>query len=374
MNLPLHPLHLKEGGYIVDFHGFALPVRFSSILEESAAVRERSGLFDISHMGHFEIRGSGVVQAVNRLITSDLERVSSHKALYGHILTEEGGVIDDIMAYRFGEERVDLIVNASNRDIDRKWIEDRLPAGIRLADHSEGHVGMALQGPKSPRVIGKILPSLIDMGRREARTLFWKGGQFLVSRTGYTGEDGWELFGPSSEGFALYSEILESGKVEGILLPAGLGARDLLRLEAGYPLYGQELTLAVTSFDARLDFAVSRSKGAFVGKEAILDASGNPVRHEGHPVLTGFFVEGRGIPRTDCTIENASGVPVGKVTSGGYSPRVGGGFGLGFVDPGFDKEFRSGISGKVRIHGQALPISFRQWPFVKGGVLKAASV
>lgn len=373
MNLPLHPLHLKEGGHIVDFHGFALPVRFTSILEESAAVRERSGLFDISHMGHFEIRGADVVEAMNRLITSDLEKVATHKALYGNILTDDGGVVDDIMAYRFGDERVDLIVNASNRDIDRKWIESHLPSGVRLADHSDGHVGMAIQGPAAFRVLGKVLPSLGDMARREARLFARNGEQFMASRTGYTGEDGWELFGPSSAGFDLYSEILEAGKSEGILLPAGLGARDLLRLEAGYPLYGQELTLDVSPFDARLDFAVSRSKGAFVGRDAILDASGKPIQNAGHPVLTGFFVEGRGIPRTDCTIEDAEGTVVGKVTSGGHSPRVGGGFGLGYVTRDFEKRFRSGIRGKVRIHGQTLPISFRPWPFVAGGVLKAAS-
>ncbi|MHB8422020.1 MAG: glycine cleavage system aminomethyltransferase GcvT [Leptospirales bacterium] len=369
MILPLHSSHLREGGHMVDFHGYDLPIRFSTILAETAEVRARSGLFDVSHMGHFEIRGSGAVSSVNRLLTSNLEAVDSGKALYGHLLDESGGVIDDIMAYRFGEDRVDLVVNASNREADLEWVVRHVSPGLEVVDHSQTHVGWAIQGPASRDLMKALLPGLLDMKRREARVLDREGASFLVSRTGYTGEDGWEFFGPSSQGVDLYCAFLRSGKEKGTLVPCGLGARDLLRLEMGYPLYGQELSREVTPFDARLDFAVSRSKGFFIGREAILLPDGTPRVSSGHPVLVGFVLEGKGIPRTDCILENGHGVPVGKVTSGGYSPRVGAGFGLGFVDRAFAAAFQGGEKGSVRIHGSPHPISSRSWPFVKGGLL-----
>lgn len=368
MILPLHSSHLREGGHMVDFHGYDLPIRFSTILAESAAVRERSGIFDVSHMGHFEIRGSGAVSSVNRLLTSNLEAVDPGKALYGHLLDESGGIIDDIMAYRFGNDRVDLIVNASNREADLAWVVRHVSQGLEVVDHSLAHVGWALQGPSSGDLVATLLPGLHGMKRREARIVDWKGDSFLVSRTGYTGEDGWEFFGPSFRGADLYENFLQSGKEEGALVPCGLGARDLLRLEMGYPLYGQELSLEVTPFDARLDFAVSRSKGFFIGRDAILFPDGTPRVSGEHPVLVGFALDGKGIPRTDCVLENGQGEPVGKVTSGGYSPRVGAGFGLGFVERKFAVAFQGGAKGVVRIHGNLHPISPRSWPFVKSGL------
>lgn len=370
MTLPLGPSHLREGGHMVDFHGYSLPIRFATILSESAAVRERSGIFDISHMGHFEIRGTGAVSSVNRLLTSNLEAVESGKALYGHLLDESGGVIDDIMAYRFGADRVDLVVNASNREADLEWVTRHLSPGTGIVDHSPEHVGWALQGPESAEVMGSVLPDLCRMKRREARTVAWGGASFLVSRTGYTGEDGWEFFGPARSGVDLYEAFLHAGKESGKLSPCGLGARDLLRLEMGYPLYGQELTREVNPFDARLDFAVSRSKGFFIGRDAILSEDGTPRILSGHPVLVGFLLQEKGIPRTDCILETGGGNPVGKVTSGGYSPRVGGGFGLGFVDRVFAEEFRRGAKANVRIHGNLHPIRPGSWPFVQSGLTK----
>ncbi len=355
---------------MVDFHGYTLPIRFATILSESAAVRERAGLFDISHMGHFEIRGHGAVSSMNRLMTSNLEAVDSGKALYGHLLTGTGGVIDDIMAYRFEMDRVDLVVNASNRAVDLEWVSRHLSPGVVIMDHSPDHVGWALQGPASVGIMNAVLPELSLMKRREARTISWGGGSFLVSRTGYTGEDGWEFFGPASAGVELYERFLRSGKESGSLAPCGLGARDLLRLEMGYPLYGQELTEEVTPFDARLDFAVSTSKGDFMGRDAILSPDGSPRRFPGHPVLVGFVLQGKGIPRTDCRIEDGNGTGVGKVTSGGYSPRVGGGFGLAFVDRAFAEAFQGGAGAGVRIHDVVHPIIPKPWPFVRSGLTK----
>ena len=368
MTLPLHNVHLREGGHMVDFHGFDLPVRFSSILEECRRVREQAGVFDISHMGHFVVRGKDALGAVDRLITSDLEKVPSGKALYGHLLNDAGGVIDDIMAYHFGRERVDLVVNASNREEDAGWIRKHLPAGILLEDCSPGHVGIALQGPGAVRVLEDVLPGILDMRRRETRLLRIDGAdEFLVGRTGYTGEDGWEFFGPAGTGVSFYEKLLSVGKKKENLVPCGLGARDLLRLEMGYPLYGQELGPALSPFDAGLDFAVSRTKGEFVGRSAILEIGGNPRIDPTHPVLGGFVVEGRGIPRTGCEIETTDGIHVGEVTSGGFSPRVGSGFGLAYLDRKFFGSFKAGAEGRVRVHGNSLPIRYRAWPFFSSG-------
>ncbi|WP_053765018.1 glycine cleavage system aminomethyltransferase GcvT [Leptospirillum ferriphilum] len=365
MNVPLHDIHLREGGHMVDFHGYTLPVRFSSILEESLFVREKAGLFDISHMGHFVLRGKDALGAVNRLITSNLENVPPGKALYGHLLNPAGGVIDDIMAYHFGRERVDLVVNASNRDGDARWIREHLPAGIELEDFSPGHVGMAVQGPRASRVLEDVLPGILDMRRRETRLLQIEGGEgFLVSRTGYTGEDGWEFFGPAGPGVSFYEKLLHAGKKAGILACCGLGARDLLRLEMGYPLYGQELNDRFSPFDAGLAFAVSRTKSEFIGRTSILESDGQPRIDPAHPSLGGFVVEGRGIPRTGCPMEKTDGTRVGEVTSGGFSPRVGSGFGLAYLDRDFLEFFRNGGPGQVRIHGIAHPVRHRMWPFV----------
>ncbi len=366
--LPLHEIHQEMGGHLTDFHGFLLPLRFSTITAESRAVRTRAGLFDISHMGRLIIRGANSVEAVNGLITSNLGGVPSGKALYGILTNENGGAIDDIMAYWFSPERVDLVVNAGNRDQDRKWISDHLPPGVTIEDPSPSHVGFALQGPESGRILREVEPGAAALPRRGALLMGSSPGEILVSRTGYTGEDGWEFFGPSETVIRFYRKILAVGLPLG-LVPCGLGARDLLRLEMGYPLYGQELTAETTPYDAGLGFAVSARKKDFIGRPGILDASGKPLHHEDHRLLVGFALTGRGIPRTGCDILSGfSGKGVGTVTSGGYSPEAGGGFGLAYVDRPFAQDFSTGTAAVVRIHQQDLPIVFRTRPFVPGGL------
>jgi len=368
VSLPLDSLHKEMGGHITDFHGFLLPVRFSSITAECLAARTHAGLFDISHMGRFVVKGEGAVNAVNRLVTSNLCAVALGKALYGILSNESGGAIDDIMAYRFSGDRVDLVVNASNREVDKSWILAHLPKGVSLEDPSPSHVGFALQGPKSGQIIAQVEPRALELSRRGALLFPVSGGDILVSRTGYTGEDGWEFFGPQEQVSLIYRQILSVGDSFG-LKPCGLGARDLLRLEMGYPLYGQELTPTTTPFDAGLGFAVSSKKGDFFGRKFLLDDQGNPIHHEDHRLLVGFSVQGRGIPRTDCVISSGTtGKVTGVVTSGGYSPAAGGGFGLAYMDRPSAEEFSLGAPAYVRIHDQSLPIVFRTRPFVQGGL------
>lgn len=369
VSLPLDSLHKEMGGHITDFHGFLLPVRFSSITAERQSVRDCAGLFDISHMGRFVIKGKGAAAAVNHLVTSNLLAVSPGKALYGILSNPSGGAIDDIMAYRFSDDRVDLVVNASNREADKKWIEEHLPKGVSLEDLSPGHVGFALQGPKSAEIVALVESGAPELSRRGALLLPVSGGDILISRTGYTGEDGWEFFGPAEQVSRIYRQICSVGAPFG-LKPCGLGARDLLRIEMGYPLYGQELTPETTPFDAGLGFAVSSKKGDFIGRNLLLDEQGNPIHYEDHRLLVGFSVQGRGIPRTDCAISSAStGKVTGTVTSGGYSPAAGGGFGLAYVDRPFAEDFALGSPAYVRIHDQSLPIVFRTRPFVQGGLI-----
>lgn len=366
MALPLVPYHIKRQARMTDFHGYLLPLSFSSILEEAKAVREAAGLFDISHMGHFLVKGPGARQAINRLITSDLEAVPLGKSLYGLLPNDSGGTVDDLILASSGEEDVHIIVNAGNREEDFAWIRSHLPPSLALLDLSVDQIALALQGPASQRIVSLLSRGIETMGRREVRFSIDSSERIWVSRTGYTGEDGWEFFGPAEAILPIYRTLSEKGPDLG-LVQAGLGARDLLRLEMAYPLYGQELTPEKTAFDAGLDFAVNLRKATFLGKEQMLEKREDPERER----LTGFVLTERGIPRTHCpVIDPSTGRQVGEVTSGGHSPRVGGGFGLAYIDPSFFEEFMKGKEAGIEIHGKIHRARFSSRPFVPGGLTK----
>ena len=360
MPLPLVAEHLRQGARMTDFHGYELPLTFTSILEESRGVREAAGLFDISHMGHFIVRGAGARQAVNGLMTSDLESVPFGKSLYGILSDDNGGAIDDLIACAFDPETVHIIVNAGTREGDFAFFRERLPSTIDLEDQSPGQVALALQGPRSGEIVRLLGKDFESMARREVRQVPSSGGILWVSRTGYTGEDGWEFFGPPSLVLPYYQTFVLEGKPRGLVM-AGLGARDLLRLEMGYSLYGQELTRERTPFDAGLDFAVNLRKAAFTGRESMVTARADPDRER----LSGFVLLDRGIPRTHCPIfDGESGGRVGEVTSGGHSPRVGGGFGLAYLSGPFWQEFQKGREAFVEIHGKRHRARMHSRPFI----------
>ena len=361
MTLPLVPEHLRHGARMTDFHGYELPLTFSSILEESRAVREAAGLFDISHMGHFIVRGPGARQAINRLMTSDLEAVPFGKSLYGILPDSNGGAVDDLIACAFDPETVHIIVNAGTREGDYAYIRERLSPGIHLEDQSPGQVALALQGPKSPDIVRLLGQGFESMLRREVRQLPAEGGLLWVSRTGYTGEDGWEFFGPAPRVLDFYRVLSTEGMAHGLAM-AGLGARDLLRLEMGYSLYGQELTRERTPFDAGLDFAVNLRKGEFLGRESMMAARNDRNRER----LSGFTLLDRGIPRTHCPVlDPETGQRVGEVTSGGHSPRVGGGFGLAYLSGLFWEKFQHSAEAVVEIHGKHHRARMHPRPFIK---------
>ncbi|MEC4682598.1 MAG: glycine cleavage system aminomethyltransferase GcvT [Nitrospirota bacterium] len=366
MTLPLFEHHRKRSARMTDFHGYMLPLSFTSILEEAKAVRERAGLFDISHMGHFCVTGPGARKAMNSLITSDLEMVPFGKSLYGLLLNPEGGTIDDLILACPDEETVHMIVNAGNRFGDFFWIRSQLPSALTLTDMSPGQIALALQGPSARKIVGILGQGFESMGRREVRLPDFGNGSLWVSRTGYTGEDGWEFFGPAAILLDYYLKLSEGGPDFG-MLQAGLGARDLLRLEMAYPLYGQELGPDRTPIDAGLDFAVNFRKISFVGREPLLEKRSDSRRER----LVGFILTDRGIPRSHCSVLDLdTGRRVGEVTSGGYSPRVGGGFGLAYLDPSFAREFLLRREAGVEIHGKIHRAKVHARPFISGGLIE----
>lgn len=355
---PLYAAHLRLGARMVPFAGFEMPVQYSSIREEHEAVRERAGLFDVSHMGQIHFSGPQADAVVERLVTCEVASLGRERARYGLMLNESGGCVDDVMVTRLGDDSLFLCVNASNLEKDEAWIRQQARgADVAIENRSAETALLALQGPAAAR----ILASLMESGTRGAATTRDDGSgrslprrfrlaqrtvaeiPVLVSATGYTGGPGFELYLDAGRAEALFDALLAAGESEG-LRPAGLGARDTLRLEAALPLYGHELDDSTTPLEAGLERFVKRAKGGFIGAEALAerDDAGPEARR-----LVGFEMTGRGIARADYEIVE-DGRVVGRVTSGAPSPTLGKSIGLGYVPRRL---------GEV---GQALAIRIRQ--------------
>lgn len=331
---PLHAAHQRAGARLIEFGGWEMPVFYSSIIEEHQAVRAAAGLFDISHMGEVFITGPGAPDFVNSILTNDLSRLRPGQGQYTLMCNPQGGVIDDLYAYRLGPEEILLIVNASRIAADVEWIQNRPRAqSVRVADRSAEFAAVAVQGPKVAGFIDRVLPQSSSLEKNEITAVAFGGGSVLVSRTGYTGEDGFEVVAPAEMIEAIWTRLLEAGQGEG-LRPAGLGARDTLRIEACYPLYGHELDEKTTPLEAGLGYFVALSKGPFIGHEALArQKAQGPARK-----LTPLKMTGRSAPpRQGYAIWSAaeSASPIGMVTSGTQSPSLGIGAGLGFVSSEF---------------------------------------
>jgi aminomethyltransferase len=309
---PLYQWHESHGGRIVPFAGYLLPVQYGGgVIAEHKAVRERAGLFDVSHMGEFILQGPGSLGALQRLFTNDFTGMTVGRVRYTLMCNESGGVIDDLVVCKMAEDRYFLVVNAANREKDAAWIRARLGGEADFEDASDSFAQIALQGPASL----EILSSLSDTVPRKYYTLIEKGSAggipCIVSRTGYTGELGYELYCAPAEAPALWERLLEAGK--GNLVPCGLGARDTLRLEAAMPLYGHEMDETVNPFEAGLGFAVKMAKDDFTGKAALAGKE-NPSR-----VRVGLRVTGRGIIREQADLY-CGGKKAGKSSSGTFCP------------------------------------------------------
>jgi aminomethyltransferase len=323
---PLYDAHRSLGARMTDFAGWEMPVQYGGIIEEHLAVRGRAGLFDVSHMGEIEVRGPAALAACQHLTSNDVARLRDGQAQYTLLLLDGGGVVDDVVVHRLSATRFLFCVNAANAERDFAWMRERAGAA-EVVDRSAEYAQLALQGPRATAILGRLTRLDLD---RIARFHFAEGAvagaNALVAHTGYTGEDGWEIYCPPPAAPALWDAILNEGRVEGVL-PAGLGARDTLRLEAALPLYGHELTEDTTPFEAGLGWVVRPDKGEFIGRDALLRRRAAGPRRR----LVGLALAEPGVPRAGYRIL-LDGAPIGAVTSGTKSPSLGKGIGLGYVE------------------------------------------
>ena len=356
----LHEAHVARKAKIVDFAGWAMPLQYSGVLDEYHTVRTTAGLFDVSHMGRLHVEGPGALSFLQRMTTNDVQRVEPMGAQYSMICNPEGGVKDDIFLYRLSAEAFLLCVNASNLDKIRSWLFQWLgkeQGNLRIVDRSEDLAQLALQGPASKSVLQAHVESSLD-GLKPRRCLraTVDGVDCLMTRTGYTGELGYELYVPSTRVHHVWEQLMQSGEPFG-LKPAGLGARDLLRLDMGYLLYGRDLTESITPIEANVKWVVSFGKGAFIGEPVLK----RQVREGPSQRLVAFELLEKAVPRHDMTLFSQD-KRIGRVTSGNLSPILQKGIGLGYVDPAYTA---SGTAFDVEIRGKRVPARVVALPFYK---------
>ncbi len=357
---PLYPAHVRAGAKLVDFAGFAMPVQYSSVLEEHQAVRERAGLFDVSHMGEIVFEGTSALRAVQRLVTNDLAACADGQAMYAAICNDNGGIVDDVVVYRRSANSFLVCVNASNRDKDFDWFRAHTPglSGLSLRDEGDAWAQIALQGPKAAQILARLTPAKLGglanyrftVGNVANRTC-------LIARTGYTGEDGFELFCKPDDALPLWDALLEAGAPES-LIPCGLGARDSLRTEMKYCLYGNDIDDETTPLEAGLGWIVKLAKAdGFVGQEALAKqkAAGIPRK------LIGFTLTDKGIPRHGYPVL-VDGTKVSEVRSGTLSPTLKIPIGLCYLPT---PKAEVGVEFAVEIRGRAVPAKVVPTPFYK---------
>jgi len=353
---PIYDSHIKLRARMVDFAGWQMPVQYTSVIAEHEAVRGHAGLFDVSHMGEIEIRGPKALEVSNQLISNDLARIKDRQALYAALLNERGGFVDDVVTYRFSPERIFICVNASNRDKDFAWIQEH-SKGVDVLNRSDEFAQLAFQGPLAPTILQRLTP--VDLSK--IATYHFTEGEVagvrcIISRTGYTGEDGFELYCDPALAERLWFAILEEGRAEGVQ-PAGLGARDSLRTEMKYALYGNDIDDDHTPLEAGLGWIVKLDKGPFIGREALLRQKAEGVRRK----LIGFELTGAGIPRHGYSLSK-EGTPIGEVTSGTQGPSVKKAIGIGYVKAELSPE---GSTFDVDIRGRPVPAKVVKTPFWK---------
>jgi aminomethyltransferase len=352
---PLYDAHRALGARIVPFAGWDMPVQYKGILEEHAAVRNAAGLFDVSHMGEIHLTGPGAVASVERLVTCPVASLRPGRVRYGLLCNEEGGVVDDVTVYRLAEDALFLCVNASNIEKDYRWIVRHAGADARVEDRSDRTGLLALQGPASTAILATLAtlpPGLKRFGFAEADVA---GARALVSRTGYTGSDGYELYLDAGATRRVWDALLAAGAPLG-LQPCGLGARDTLRLEAALPLYGHELDDTTSPLEAGLARFVKREAGGFLGAEAIERRAKEPATR----ALVGFVLDERGVARGEYPILRG-GERIGVVTSGAPSPTLQKSIGLGYVGPAFAAP---GTSIEIGIRERAIAAHVVPTPFI----------
>ncbi len=344
---PLFAAHQKLGAKLIDFGGWEMPVQYTSIVEEHLAVRNAAGIFDISHMGEVTVSGAGAADFLNHTLANDIRKLASGQGQYTLMCNERGGVIDDLYVYRLSDEVYLLIINASRVEPDVAWLLAQAamfprPNELHVTDASHRYAAVAVQGPRVREFIGQCVAGdsncatragcVTDLKKNQIGGFPFHGGDVLVSRTGYTGEDGFEIVGRDDSIRQIWDALLEAGRPFG-LKPCGLGARDTLRTEACYPLYGHELDENTTPVEAGLGFFVALDKGDFIGRKTLAEQKANGVRKK----LMAFTMTGKSAPPRPHYRIWANDANVGTVTSGTQSPSLGIGIGMGYVPPALAK-------------------------------------
>lgn len=355
----LYEAHKALNAQFVEFAGWEMPVSYSGVLEEHKAVRTTAGLFDVSHMGRIQVDGQGAKGFLQRLSTADIDTLRAGQACYTLFCNNDGGVIDDLIIYKLKRASFIVCVNAANRDKCLNWINANSKGvhNITIVDLGDSIAQIAIQGPKSL----EILQDLTDVDLAPVRLKNFVEGRLggmdaYIARTGFTGERGYEIFLPAMIAPGIWDAILKKGEESGIK-PAGLGCRDTLRLEMGYPLYGNDMDDTTTPLEASLDRAVDFDKGDFMGREAILRKRDKGLERK----LVGFELLQKGVPRHGCRIYS-NGKTLGVVTSGNFSPTLKKGIGMGFVLPQYSAP---GTEILIDIRGKAAVAAVVELPFYK---------
>lgn len=356
---PLYEIHKALGGKVVTFAGWELPVQYSGVVAEHTATRTKAGLFDVSHMGEIFVTGPEAEQALQYLTSNNVASISDGKAQYGAILNPQGGVVDDIIVYRYSQQRYLICVNASNADKDFAWFTKHNKHNATFENKSASYGQIALQGPAAKQIV----ESIPDLKSAAALEYFYfkdvtvSGVPIIAARTGYTGEDGFEFFVPWNDTAWFWNLLMEAGSPHG-LVPCGLGARDSLRLEACYPLHGHELGDDISALESGLGWVIKFDKGDFIGKEALLKEKEQGVKR----ALTAFFVTDPGIVRENEKVFSADGVEIGVTTSGTKTPTVNRALGMARIDKEFSKD---GSKFFVEVRGRKLACEATKNRFLK---------
>jgi len=353
--IPLEDRHRELGAEMTAFSGFSMPVQFSGITDEHHAVRDRVGLFDVSHMGEIEVRGPEAIRVVDGLITNDALGVADGQAQYTAMCNEQGGIVDDLVWYRLADDRALLCVNAANREKNFDHVTAHADGDAQLLNRSDDYVQLALQGPQAEALLQHLAEAdLEELGLFRTVTTEVAGIETLVSRTGYTGEDGFELYYPADRAVEVFDPIVETGEDYGLAM-CGLGARDTLRLEAMLNLYGQDMTEQHNPYEARLGWTVKLDKETpFVGQKALREIAEEGVDQK----LRGFVLRGRGVIRPDYPIYSGDD-KIGETTSGGYAPTLEESIGLGYIDADYTDESEV----EIEMRGRRVSATVTDEPF-----------
>ncbi len=358
--LPLHRLYEEAGARFIQFAGWEVPVYFTSIIDEHEAVRKYAGFFDISHMGEFRVKGSGAREFLDRLVTNKVSKLEPGKAVYSPMLNEQGGIMDDLIIYEISQDQYLVIVNAGNVDKDFAWMKSKAPKGVEVTNLSASRGIFAVQGPNAVKIIESVF------GKKAASipvfnflAVPFESSEIILARTGYTGEDGFEIFFDQPAGEKLYKALKEAGTPYG-MKPVGFGARDTLRLEARLLLHGHDMNESISPLECGLAWTVDFGKKAFIGRDVLIRQKESGISRK----LIGFEMMDRGLAREHYKLR-FQGKEVGEVTSGSFSPTLKKNIGLALIDSSAAKE---GNELEIIIREQPQKAKIVKTPFYRRGV------